>query len=73
MASDPELQLRLGMRCRKLRLRSGLSLMDVVKNNEISQSHLQKIERGVLDARLSTLNKLAAAYGVSVSTLLRNV
>jgi len=32
-----------------------------------------KIERGVLDARLSTLNKLAAAYGVSVSTLLRNV
>jgi len=47
--------------------------MDVVKNNENSQSHLQKIERSVLDARLSTLNKLAAAYGVSVSTLLRNV
>jgi len=34
---------------------------------------LQKIERGVLEATLSTLDKLAVAYGVSVSTLLRNV
>lgn len=47
--------------------------MDVVKNNEVSLSHLQKVERGALDPRLSTLKKLADAYGVTLSTLLRDV
>ena len=35
--------------------------------------HLQKIERGTLDPRLSTLKKLADAYGVTLSTLLKDV
>jgi transcriptional regulator with XRE-family HTH domain len=73
MASDPDLQLRLGKRCRTIRQRKGMSLMDVVKNHEVSLSHLQKIERGVLDVRLSTLLKLAEAYEVSLSTLLKGV
>jgi transcriptional regulator with XRE-family HTH domain len=73
MASDPDLQLRLGQRCRELRQKCGLSLMDVVKNNDVSLSHLQKIERGVLDPRLSTLQKLADAYDVTLSLLLRGV
>ena len=47
--------------------------MDVVKNHELSLSHLQKIERGVLDPRLSTLQKLARAYRVSLSGLLAGV
>lgn len=47
--------------------------MDVVKNHDITLSHLQKIERGVLDPRLSTLQKLADAYDVTLSTLLRDV
>lgn len=73
MAADPDLQLRLGKRCRAIRQRKGLSLMDVVKAHELTLSHLQKIERGDLDPRLSTLKKLAEAYGVSLSTLLRDV
>ncbi len=47
--------------------------MDVVKNHDISLSHLQKIERGVLDPRLSTLQKLADAYEVTLAGLLRGV
>lgn len=47
--------------------------MDVVKNHDITLSHLQKIERGALDPRLSTLRKLAEAYGVTLSSLLRGV
>ncbi len=50
-----------------------MSLMDVVKHHEISLSHLQKIERGVLDPRLSTLRKLARAYGMTLASLLRGV
>jgi len=73
MPSDSGLQKRLGARCRAMRQRRGLSLMDVVKNHELSLSHLQKIERGVLDPRLSTLQKLARAYRVSLSGLLAGV
>ncbi len=73
MASDTDLKVRLGKRCRAVRQRKKLSLMDVVKNHEVSLSHLQKIERGALDPRLSTLKKLAVAYGVTLSTLLRDV
>ncbi|MBZ0121268.1 MAG: helix-turn-helix transcriptional regulator [Sandaracinaceae bacterium] len=73
MAADPDLQVRLGRRCRAVRQRRKLSLMDVVKNHDLSLSHLQKIERGALDPRLSTLKKLADAYGVTLSTLLKDV
>ena len=73
MAADPDLQARLGERCRTVRKRKGMSLMDVIKNNELTLSHLQKIERGTLDPRLSTLKKLADAYGVTLSTLLKDV
>lgn len=47
--------------------------MDVVKNHEVSLSHLQKIERGDLDPRLSTLRKLADAYGITLALLLKGV
>ncbi|MFO0686922.1 MAG: helix-turn-helix transcriptional regulator [Sandaracinus sp.] len=73
MAADADLSVRLGKRCRTIRQRKKLSLMDVVKNHDIALSHLQKIERGVLDPRLSTLQKLAVAYGVTLSALLRGV
>lgn len=74
MASDDaELKKRLGERCRALRHKRKLSLMDVVKANDISLSHLQKIERGVLDPRLSTLKKLADAYDVTLRGLLHGV
>lgn len=73
MAAATDLSVRLGRRCRTIRQRKKLSLMDVVKNHDISLSHLQKIERGVLDPRLSTLQKLADAYDVTLSSLLRGV
>jgi transcriptional regulator with XRE-family HTH domain len=80
MASDRKprkvrkpLNVRLGARCRTIRHRKKLSQMDVVKNYEFTLSHLQKIERGDLDPQLSTLKKLADAYEVSLSVLLRGV
>lgn len=50
-----------------------MSLMDVVRREELSLSHLQKIERGDLDPRLSTLKKIATVYRVSLGELLKDV
>jgi transcriptional regulator with XRE-family HTH domain len=64
------LEVRFGKRCRKLRHQAGLSQLDMVREHGFSLSHYQKIERGALDPRLSTLLKLARSFGVSVSELL---
>ena len=63
----------LGVRCRELRLKRKLSQMDVVKSHDFSLSHYQKIERGELDPRFSTLRKLAEVYSVTVSELVKGL
>lgn len=71
--ANSKLQLRLGRRCRVLRKERGLSQLDMVRHYEFSLSHYQKIERGDLDARLSTLARLAESFNVSLSDLLQDV
>lgn len=73
MATRPDIRSELGERCRVLRKKRKLSQLDVVRHFEFSLSHYQKIERGVLDPRLTTLAKLAQVYGVSLATLLKGV
>lgn len=63
------LEERFGKRCKRLRHQAGLSQLDMVRDHGFSLSHYQKIERGALDPRLSTLVKLAKSFGVSVSEL----
>ena len=57
MTGDELLLRRLGKRCRQMRLDRGLSQLDMVRSHGFSLSHYQKIERGALDARLSTLQR----------------
>ena len=73
MAATAKLQARLGRRCRKLRQERGLSQLDMVRHFEFSLSHYQKIERGDLDPRASTLQRLAEAFGMTMSELLHGV
>ena len=63
------LEERFGKRCRKLRQQAGLSQLDMVREHGFSLSHYQKIERGTLDPRLSTLMRIAKSFGISVSDL----
>ena len=51
----------LGERVRAVRHRRKLSQLDIVRTPEFSLSHYQKIERGALDPRYSTLRKVADA------------
>lgn len=67
------LKAKLGRRCREVRREHGFSQMDLVRYHDFSLSHVQKIERGDLDPRLSTLKRLAKALGVTLSELLDGV
>jgi transcriptional regulator with XRE-family HTH domain len=73
MASRRSLQAQLGKRIRKVRHDRDLSQMDLVRQADWSLSHYQKLERGVLDPRLSTLKKLADTFEISLSKLLEDV
>jgi transcriptional regulator with XRE-family HTH domain len=69
MAENETLEKRFGKRCRELRQARGLSQLDIIRQFDFSLSHYQKIERGVLDVRLSTLEKLAQCFGVSLAEM----
>lgn len=73
MNTKQRLQENLGRRCRTLRRELGLSQLDIVRKCNFSLSHYQKIERGVLDIRLTTLAKLASSFQISLSELLEDV
>jgi transcriptional regulator with XRE-family HTH domain len=47
--------------------------MDMVRRWGWSLSHYQKIERGALDLRLSTVAWLAECFGISLSQLMRGL
>jgi transcriptional regulator with XRE-family HTH domain len=64
---------RLGKRCRALRQEKGISQLDMVRVHGFSLSHYQKIERGVLDPRLTTLVRIASSLGTSLPVLLDGV
>ncbi len=68
-----DLQARFGRRCRSLRQARRLSQLDIVRHWDFSLSHYQKIERGDLDPRLSTLARLAACFEISLSELFEGV
>lgn len=63
------LQVRFGKRCRMLRHEAGLSQLDMVRDHGFTLSHYQKIERGALDPRLSTMAKIAESFGISIAEL----
>ena len=73
MAARRSVQSDLGKRIRSVRLDRKLSQMDLVRQADWSLSHYQKLERGTLDPRLSTLKKLADTFGISLSKLLDGV
>jgi transcriptional regulator with XRE-family HTH domain len=64
---------RLARRVRELREEGGLSQMDMVRRHGWTLSHWQKIERGVLDPRMSTLLRIAKSLGVSASELFKGL
>ncbi len=59
------------MRLKVLRERRGLSQAALAAKAGISREYLARLETARQDPRLSTLEKLARALGVSVATLLR--
>jgi XRE family transcriptional regulator, regulator of sulfur utilization len=71
--AEPEAQLQLGERIRRLREERGWSQESFAHEGGLGRSFAGAIERGEKDIRLSTLMKLARTLGVSLSQLLKGI
>jgi transcriptional regulator with XRE-family HTH domain len=68
VAANPDLK-RLGARLRRLRRERGLSLGEVAKRTDISQSFLSHVENGKSDITFMRLERLIGFYGASLADL----
>ena len=59
-----------GLAVRQLRERKGWSQEALAEYADLNRSYVGELERGQAIASLTTIEKLAAAFGVSVTTLL---
>ncbi|MFS2223349.1 XRE family transcriptional regulator [Pantoea sp. B65] len=64
---------RLALRLAELRLGKGWSLEELAEITGISRASLSRIERGETSPTAALLNKLCAAYGLTMSRLLSDV
>lgn len=66
-----EIRLRLGQRLRQLRKRYGYSQQRLAELADIDYKHIQRLEgKDPSGVRIDTLEKLAKAFGISLSKLL---
>lgn len=63
--------IALGKRLRELREAKGWTLEQVAEPAGMNELQVGHIERGATDPKLSTIRKLARAYGMTASELLR--
>lgn len=62
--------MTLAMRVKEYRKSQAKSQLDMAFEMGISVEEISRIERGMTDPRLSTLQKIAAHMGITVSNLL---
>ena len=63
----------LGRRVRALRLGLGLSQEGLAEKADLHWTHISGIERGQYDLKLSTLSRVANAFGMTLSDLFSGV
>lgn len=65
--------VRFGQRVRKLRLKHGLSQVEMAYRFGIDRGHISDLERGKKNVCLPMLEVLSKGFEVSVSELMRGV
>jgi transcriptional regulator with XRE-family HTH domain len=66
-----EINMRLGRKITRLREASGISQERFAYENDIAKSTVARIEQGVVDARISNLERIAKGLEIKLSDLFR--
>jgi transcriptional regulator with XRE-family HTH domain len=65
--------MRFGQRLRSLRLKRGLSQVEMAHRFGIDRGHISEMETGKKNVCLPMLEVLARGFGISVSELMKGV
>lgn len=65
----PDPDLELGARLRSLRTGRTLTLRELARGAEVTESFLSQVERGVTTPSIATLRRIARALGLSIADL----
>jgi transcriptional regulator with XRE-family HTH domain len=66
-----EINIHIGKKITKLREAKGMTLERLAYENDISKSTVARIEQGVVDARISNLERIAKGLEIKLSDLFR--
>lgn len=72
MKKNPDL-VKFGLNIRKIRLKEGLSQIDLAKQAGLSANYIGTLERGIQNPSLKTLERLAKGLGCSMSETCRGI
>lgn len=64
-----KLRLKLGKRISEIRNNKKITLEKLAYENDIPKSTLSRIERGLVDARVSNIGKIAEGLDISIKDL----
>jgi transcriptional regulator with XRE-family HTH domain len=73
LSDDAGIDLRIANRLKALRAERGWSLDELAKRSNVSRASLSRLENAEVSATASVLGKLCAAYGLTMSRLMRMV
>ena len=65
--------MQLGDKVKAVRLQNGMTLMELSRDAEVSKSMLSNIERNRSAPTITTLQKIAAALGVDLASLITDL
>ena len=71
MQQEDNICKKFGERLKKLREAKNLSLNMLAYENDLNKSTLSRIENGLVDPKLSTLNKIAESLEISLDELMK--
>jgi len=71
MQHDNNICKKFGVHLKKLREAKSLSLNMLAYENDLNKSTLSRIENGLVDPKLSTLNKIAESLEISLDELMK--
>lgn len=73
MISDPTIDQRIAQRLKGLRAERAWSLDELAKRCDVSRATLSRLENAEVSPTASVLGKLCAAYGLTMSRLMRMI
>jgi XRE family transcriptional regulator, regulator of sulfur utilization len=71
MAND--IKLQFGARVRKLRQKRGWKLVELSVETGLGRVFLSNLENGKHEPKLGTIKKLADAFGITISQMMRGL